>query len=82
MKDPGGVIRRWLERLSLFEFEVFHRPGVNMVDADFMSQLDNLRDATPLEAADAEPLDVTHPLPFPLSKMYEAYGNAQLTGEK
>merc|ERR1711914_38848 len=57
MKDPGGVIRRWLERLSLFEFEVFHRPGVDMVDANYT-------------------------LPFPLSKMYQEYDDAQLTGEK
>ena len=79
MKDPGGVIRRWLERLSLFDFEVFHRPGVDMVNADFLSRLDNLREATPSEAEDVEPLDVTYPLPFP---MYEEYDNAQLTGEK
>merc|ERR1711917_185327 len=67
---------------SLFEFEVFHRPGVDMVDADFLSRLDNLREATPSEAADAEPLDVTFLLPFPLSKMYQEYDDAQLTGEK
>ena len=53
-----------------------------MINADFLSRLENLREATPSEAEDAEPLDVTFPLPFPLSQMYAAYDKAQLTGEK
>ena len=46
MKDPGGVIRRWLERLSLFNFEVFHWKGEDMVNADFLSRLDTRSKST------------------------------------
>ena len=61
MKDPGGVVRR----LSLFNYEVFHRAGEDLIDADFLSLLETLRDATASEAEDAEPREVTYPLPFP-----------------
>ena len=59
-----------MERLPLFKFEVYHRPGV---DADFLSRLDNLREANASEEADAEPLETMYPLLFPLNKMYEEF---------
>merc|ERR1711951_128776 len=79
MKDPGGVIRRWLERLSLFSFEVYHRSGKDLVDADFLSRLNSLPGATPSEAEDATPWDPTHKLPFPLDRMLEAFPKAKTT---
>ena len=79
MKDPGGVIRRWLEQLWLFCFKVYHRSGVDMVNADFLSSLANLPNATPSEAAKAEPLDQVYPLPYPLNQMQEEF-NITATG--
>ena len=49
------------------------------MDADFLSRLDNLREANASEEADAEPLDTTYPLPFPLNKMYEEFEDNKLT---
>ena len=79
MKDPGGVIRRWLERLSLFSFEVYHRSGKDLVDADFLSRLNSLPGATPSEEEDATPWDPTHTLPFPLDRMLGAFPKAKTT---
>ena len=44
-----------------------------MVDADFLSRLENLPNATPSEAADAKPLDQLYPLPYPLNQMQEKF---------
>ena len=50
-----------------------------MVDADFLSRLANLPDATPSEAAKAEPLDQVYLLPYPLNQMQEEF-NIMATG--
>ena len=73
------MIRRWLERLSPFNFKVFHRKGEDMVDANFLSRLDTLRDATPTKAAATKLLDNTYALLFPLNKMYATIDAAKLT---
>ena len=60
-------------------FQVYHRSGVDMVNADFLSSLANLPNATPSEAAKAEPLDQVYPLPYPLNQMQEEF-NIMATG--
>ena len=36
--EPEGQIKRWLERLQEYDFEVEHRPGKSHCNADAMSQ--------------------------------------------
>jgi hypothetical protein len=38
-KDPDGQVARWLERLSMFEFDIQHRPGVKHGNSDAMSRI-------------------------------------------
>ena len=52
----------------MFDFEVFHVPGINMVNADFLS-LNNLLPATPSEVSEAAVLEKKSPLPFPLDQL-------------
>ena len=33
-KDPDGIVARWLEKLSSFDFETVHRPGTSISHAD------------------------------------------------
>ena len=73
------MIRRWLERLSLFSFEVYHRSGKDLVDADFLSRLSNLPGATPSEEDDAAPFDPTYKLPFLLDQMLGVFPKAKTT---
>ena len=49
MKEPGGVVRRWLQKLAMYNFQVVHRAGKELLDADFFSRLPNLPKATPSE---------------------------------
>ena len=38
-KSPDGMLARWIERLSVFDYEIVHRPGRNHANADAMSRL-------------------------------------------
>ena len=37
-RDPSGMLARWIERLSEFDFELIYRPGVQNVIADALSR--------------------------------------------
>ena len=37
-KDPDGLVARWIEKLSLFDFEIVHRPGTKIAHADALSR--------------------------------------------
>ena len=37
-KDPDGLVARWLEKLSSFDFEIVHRPGTSISHADALSR--------------------------------------------
>lgn len=39
MTEPKGKITRWINELQQFDFEVSHRPGASLKDADAMSRL-------------------------------------------
>ena len=34
LKEPTGQLARWLERMSIFEFIIQHRPGKRHANAD------------------------------------------------
>ena len=38
-KNPDGIVARWIERLSAFDYETRHRPGSQHVNADSLSRL-------------------------------------------
>ena len=38
-KEPTGQLARWLERMSMFEFTIQHRPGKRHVNADELSRI-------------------------------------------
>jgi predicted aspartyl protease len=38
LKDPTGQIARWQERLTDYDFEIIHRPGIKHGNADGMSR--------------------------------------------
>ena len=38
-KDPDGLVARWLEKLSSFDFEIVHRPGTSISHADALSRI-------------------------------------------
>ena len=37
-KEPDGLVARWKEKLSLFDFEIKHRPGTQISHADVLSR--------------------------------------------
>ena len=39
MKEPQGILARWLETLSNYNFTVIHRPGRHHLNADALSRL-------------------------------------------
>ena len=39
LKQPKGEVARWIERLSIFDFEIEHRPGRNHGNADDVSRI-------------------------------------------
>ena len=42
-KEPDGLVARWLEKLSVFDFEICHRPGTKIAHADALSRIpDNI----------------------------------------
>ena len=55
MEEPQGMILRWLETLSSYDFDVIFRPGAQHGNADSLSRADH---ATPLEpgATEDQPL--------------------------
>ena len=55
MEEPQGMILRWLETLSSYDFDVIFRPGAQHGNADSLSRADH---ATPLKpgAAEDQPL--------------------------
>ena len=75
MKDPGGVVRRWLQKMAMFNFQVVHRAGKELVDADFLSRLPNLPAATPSEQEDTREYEPSYPLPPPLKHLQHLIGN-------
>ena len=44
-KNPTGILARWFEILSAFDFDIVFRPGVENVPADVMSRCPQSRDA-------------------------------------
>ena len=38
-KEPDGLVARWLEKLSVFDFEINHRPGTKIAHADALSRI-------------------------------------------
>lgn len=52
-KSPDGMMARWIERLSVFDYCVVHRPGRQHINADTMSRLPELSvaEATSLPCA-------------------------------
>ena len=38
-KDPDAIVARWLEKLSNFDFEIIHRPGKTITNADALSRI-------------------------------------------
>ena len=38
-KDPDAIVARWLEKLSMFNFEIIHRPGKTITHADALSRI-------------------------------------------
>ena len=38
-KSPDGMLARWIERLSIFTYEIVHRPGKRHINADALSRL-------------------------------------------
>ena len=55
MEEPQGMILRWLETLSSYNFDIVFRPGTQHGNADSLSRANH---ATPLEpgAAEDQPL--------------------------
>ena len=51
MEEPQGMILRWLETLSSYDFEVTFRPGTQQGNADSLSRVDH---ATPIRQEDSE----------------------------
>ena len=39
LKNPQGILARWLEILGSYKFEVVHRPGTQHTNADALSRL-------------------------------------------
>ena len=48
-KDPDAIIARWLEKLSVFDFDIVHRPGKSITNADSLSRI-------PMQSVSAIPL--------------------------
>eukprot|EP00117_Sycon_ciliatum_P011053 scpid10434/ scgid12689/ Retrovirus-related Pol polyprotein from transposon 412; Protease; Reverse transcriptase; Endonuclease len=38
-KSPDGMLARWIERLSIFDYNIVHRPGTKHANADALSHL-------------------------------------------
>ena len=38
-KDPDGLTARWLKKIAAFDYEVQHRPGRSIGDADGLSRI-------------------------------------------
>ena len=74
MQDPGGVVRRWLQRFTMFNFDVIHRAGTDLVDADFLSRQPGLPEATPSEQEETREWEPTFPLPGPLAHLQQFVG--------
>ena len=49
--DPTGMLARWLERLSAFNYTVIHRPGSSHANADGLSCLPECTSDLPLADA-------------------------------
>ena len=54
MKNPRGIIFRWLQELESYDFTVDHVAGKSTGAADGLSRSTHLRDPTPEEVAEAE----------------------------
>ena len=37
-KEPEGTVARWLVTLGTYDFQIVHRPGSSMVNADALSR--------------------------------------------
>ena len=44
-KNPTGILARWFEILSAFDFDIVYRPGAENIPADVMSRCPQSRDA-------------------------------------
>ena len=51
LKEPSGLVLRWLDTLANFHFQVDHRPGSKHTNADVLSRIAHSREATPEEEA-------------------------------
>ena len=51
-KDPRGQVARWIEALSLYSFDIQHRPGRSHQNADSMSRKDYVETACAHENAE------------------------------
>ena len=40
-KEPDGLVTRWTEKLSLFDFEIKNRPGTQISHADVLSRMND-----------------------------------------
>jgi dUTPase len=49
MKEPTGIMARWLEEVQQYEFTVFHKPGKLNLNADALSRASHLDAPTPEE---------------------------------
>ena len=54
MEEPAGMIQRWIDILSNYEFQVQFRKGKNHGNADFLSRCEHAPSPTPEEEEEAE----------------------------
>ena len=55
-KEPDAIVARWLEKLSMFNFEIVHRPGKTIANADALSRLPPLNlSATSVTSVSSSP---------------------------
>ncbi|WP_416879508.1 reverse transcriptase domain-containing protein [Litorimonas sp.] len=54
IRNPKGILARWLMAITSYDFEVEHIPGVENGDADAVSRSDHLDPPTPSEMEEIE----------------------------
>ena len=53
---PDAIVERRLEKLSMFNFEIVHRPGKTIANADVLSRLPKLNLSANSVTSDLSPL--------------------------
>ena len=86
MDEPAGMILRWLETISSFDFHIQFRKGKQHANADALSRCEHAREPTLQEEEDAdeeaimEIYNITYPQRLELEELIQAQQNDEDTG--